>query len=91
MSDKKWDEVFYFNINSYQFDNNNNNKNRWEVLPAFNPFTYQSVRGGILGGLFQVISEWMLLFLMIFPVGLIKNGGLYLSGAEIEMLRSRAL
>lgn len=75
MSDKKWDEVFYFNINSYQFDNN---KNRWEVLPAFNPFTYQSVHGGILGGLFQVISEWMLLFLMIFPVGLIKNGGLYL-------------
>ena len=57
MSDKKWDEVFYFNINSYQFDNNNNNnKNRWEVLSAFNPFTYQSVHGGILGGLFQVIS-----------------------------------
>lgn len=78
MSDKKWDEVFYFNINSYQFDNNNNKKkNRWEVLPAFNPFTYQSVHGGILGGLFQVISVDVVV-LDDFSVGLIKNGGLYL-------------
>ena len=56
MGEMKGDEVFYFNINSYQFDNKKEKKNRWEVLPAFNPFMYQSLHGGILGSLFQVIS-----------------------------------
>ena len=31
MGEMKGDEVFCFNINSYQFDNNNNNNNKKSV------------------------------------------------------------
>lgn len=79
MSDKKWDEVFYFNINSYQFDNNNNNNKKigerfCRLLTPSRTNQFTVVSWVVYFKSFQ----WMLLFLMIFPVGLIKNEGLYL-------------
>ena len=78
MGEMKGDEVFYFNINSYQFDNNNNKKIGERFCRLLTPSRTNQ---------FTVVSwvvyfksfQWMLLFLMIFlSVGLIRNGGLYL-------------
>ena len=78
MGEMKGDEVFCFNINSYQFDNNNNKKIGERFCRLLTPSRTNQ---------FTVVSwvvyfksfQWMLLFLMIFlSVGLIRNGGLYL-------------